>query len=197
MVIGSRWRTPKDCSRAYHTYPCDKFCCHPHDIAGETSILPKIPVVNLGCQAFTQVLFDLAANPSFVPALRGEVETLIKEEGYTKMSLHKMVKLDSFIKESQRLGVNNARMFRIFDLIVSSSNSFHSVIMQRKVLKDFTFSDGTVVPKGNIIVVPNFAMHYDEVPRPILHLRNDAEALPLHRTIMWIPQSSMGSDFPV
>lgn len=35
--------------------------------------------------------------------------------------------------------------------------------MQRKVLKDFVFSDGTVVPKGHIIAVPNFAMHHDEV----------------------------------
>ncbi|KNZ80774.1 Ent-kaurene oxidase [Termitomyces sp. J132] len=109
----------------------------------------RILVVNFAAihttsQAFTQVLFDLAANPSLVPALREEVETVILEEGYSKLSLHKMVKLDSFIKESQRLGANNA------------------LIMQRKVLKDFTFSDGTVVPKGHIIAVPNFAMHYDE-----------------------------------
>ncbi|KAG6895320.1 hypothetical protein C0992_001937, partial [Termitomyces sp. T32_za158] len=101
-------------------------------------------IVKHECQAFTQALFDLAANPSFAPVLREEVETVIKEEGYSKMSLHKMVKLDSFIKESQRLGANNA------------------LIMQRKVLKDFVFSDGTVVPKGNIIAVPNFAMHHDE-----------------------------------
>ncbi|KAG6887831.1 hypothetical protein C0995_012331 [Termitomyces sp. Mi166 len=109
----------------------------------------RILVINFAAihttsQAFTQVLFDLAANPSFVPALREEVETVIQEEGYSKMSLHKMVKLDSFIKESQRLGVSNA------------------LTMQRKVLKDFTFSDGTVVPKGHIVAVPNFAIHHDE-----------------------------------
>ncbi|KAG6872887.1 hypothetical protein C0995_005592 [Termitomyces sp. Mi166 len=113
------------------------------------SLTTRILVINFAAihttsQAFTQVLFDLAAYPSFVPALREEVETVIKEDGYSKMSLHKMVKLDSFIKESQRLGANNA------------------LIMQRKVLKDFTFSDGTVVPKGHIIAVPNFAMHLDE-----------------------------------
>ncbi|KAG6885315.1 hypothetical protein C0993_003292 [Termitomyces sp. T159_Od127] len=74
----------------------------------------RILVINFAAihttsQAFTQALFDLAANPSFAPVLREEVETVIKEEGYSKMSLHKMVKLDSFIKESQRLGANNAR----------------------------------------------------------------------------------------
>lgn len=32
------------------------------------------------------------------------METIIREEGLTKASLAKMVKLDSFIKESQRFG---------------------------------------------------------------------------------------------
>ncbi|KAG5350288.1 hypothetical protein C0989_011728 [Termitomyces sp. Mn162] len=110
----------------------------------------RILVINFAAihttsMAFTQILFDLAANPAFVPALREEVERVIREEGLSKISFHKMVKLDSFIKESQRLGGNGA------------------VVMQRKVLKDFTFSDGTVVPKGNDIAVANFAMHHDEV----------------------------------
>ncbi|KAG6901631.1 hypothetical protein C0995_009799 [Termitomyces sp. Mi166 len=109
----------------------------------------RILVINFAAihttsMAFTQILFDLAANPSFVPALREEVESVIREEGLSKISFHKMVKLDSFIKESQRLGGNAA------------------VVMQRKVLRDFTFSDGTVVPKGNNIAVANFAMHHDE-----------------------------------
>ncbi|KAG6906247.1 hypothetical protein DXG01_014965 [Tephrocybe rancida] len=95
--------------------------------------------------AFTQILFDLAAYPSFVPGLREEVETAISEDsGYSKISLHKMVKLDSFIKESQRLGGNGA------------------LSMMRKVLKDFTFSDGTTVPKGHTIAVANFSIHHDE-----------------------------------
>ncbi|GLB33473.1 putative cytochrome p450 [Lyophyllum shimeji] len=94
--------------------------------------------------AFTQVLFDLAAYPYHVPALREEVEAVIKEEGLTKMSLHKMRKLDSFIKESQRLGGNGA------------------LSMERRMLQDFTFSDGTVVPKGHTVAVANLPMHLDE-----------------------------------
>ncbi|KAG5350609.1 hypothetical protein C0989_010177 [Termitomyces sp. Mn162] len=92
---------------------------------------------------FTNVLFDLAAHPSFVTGLREEVERVIREEGLTPASFHKMVKLDSFIKESQRLAAG-------------------AVNMWRKVLEDFTFSDGTFVPKGNLIAVANFAMHHDE-----------------------------------
>ncbi|KNZ75719.1 Ent-kaurene oxidase [Termitomyces sp. J132] len=92
---------------------------------------------------FTNVLFDLAAHPSFVTGLREEVERVIREEGLTPASFHKMVKLDSFIKESQRLAAG-------------------AVNMWRKVLEDFTFSNGTFVPKGNLIAVANFAMHHDE-----------------------------------
>lgn len=94
--------------------------------------------------AFTQVLFDLAAYPYHVSALREEVEAVIKEEGLTKMSLHKMRKLDSFIKESQRLGGNGA------------------LTMQRKILQNFTFSDGIVIPKGHLVAVANLPMHLDE-----------------------------------
>ncbi|KAF8061617.1 cytochrome P450 [Lyophyllum atratum] len=94
--------------------------------------------------AFTQVLFDLAAFPAYVPALREEVEAVIKDEGLTKTSLYKMPKLDSFIKESQRCGGNGA------------------LVMQRKMLKDFTFSDGTFIPKGHTVAVANYAMHHDE-----------------------------------
>ncbi|KAG6894065.1 hypothetical protein C0992_007602, partial [Termitomyces sp. T32_za158] len=110
-------------------------------------------------QAFTQALFDLAANQSLVPILREEVETVISDDGYSKLSLHKMVKLDSFMKESQRLGTASA------------------LSMQRKVLKDFTFSDGTVVPKGHYIAVPNLAMHHDEVGHMFLAFRNDAKTV--------------------
>lgn len=38
-----------------------------------------------------------------------------------------------------------------------------SVNMPRKVVKDFTFSNGTVIPAGNTIVVAGYAMHHDEV----------------------------------
>jgi hypothetical protein len=40
---------------------------------------------------------------SHVPALREEVESVINEEGLSKASLGKMRKVDSFLKESQRL----------------------------------------------------------------------------------------------
>lgn len=98
--------------------------------------------------AITHALYDLAAYPSHVPALREEVEAVINAEGLTKEAIDKMYKLDSFVKESLRLR-GSAR-----------------VNMPRKVVKDFTFSNGTVIPAGNTIVVAGYAMHHDEENYP-------------------------------
>ncbi|RDB20446.1 hypothetical protein Hypma_012419 [Hypsizygus marmoreus] len=48
---------------------------------------------------------------SYVPAIREEIETVIKEEGLTKLSLHKVRLLDSFSKESQRHGGSGAYLW--------------------------------------------------------------------------------------
>ncbi len=45
----------------------------------------------------------LAAHPECVETLRTEVESVTKEEGYTKAAMGKMIQLDSFLKETQRL----------------------------------------------------------------------------------------------
>jgi len=48
-------------------------------------------------------LYYLAAFPEYIQPLREEVEEIVKSEGWTKTALGKMHKLDSFIKETQRL----------------------------------------------------------------------------------------------
>jgi len=94
--------------------------------------------------AFTQVLYDLATHPEYVEQMRKEVEAVIKEEGWSKASVSKLRKLDSFVKESLRL------------------SPFGPLIMQRKTLKDFTFSDGTTIPAGNTVSIPLLSIHQDE-----------------------------------
>lgn len=93
---------------------------------------------------FTQVLFDLAKHPEYIPILREEVEAIVKEEGITKASLLRMVKVDSFVKESQRVG------------------GILALTLQRILLEDFTFSDGLTLPKGTYVAVPNIEMQMDE-----------------------------------
>ncbi|KAJ7577379.1 cytochrome P450 [Mycena floridula] len=93
---------------------------------------------------FTSALYFLADHPELVPSLREEIETVISTDGWTKTAMGKMKKLDSFIKESGRL---------------TSAGSF---MMERKVLRDFTFSDGTCIPAGNNISVAGSPMHFDQ-----------------------------------
>lgn len=42
--------------------------------------------------------------PHYIQPIRDEVEAVIGKEGWSKASLAKMYKLDSFLKESQRHG---------------------------------------------------------------------------------------------
>jgi hypothetical protein len=48
-------------------------------------------------------LFDLLSRQEYLQPLREEVEEAIQREGWTKSAIDQMSKLDSFIKESQRL----------------------------------------------------------------------------------------------
>ncbi|KAH7906708.1 cytochrome P450 [Hygrophoropsis aurantiaca] len=88
-------------------------------------------------------LYHLAANPQYVQPLREEIEAVVAKEGWSKIAMTKMRKVDSFLKETQR-----------YDGIGSLS-------MSRKALKDFTFSDGTFIPKGTIVSVASRAIHHD------------------------------------
>ncbi|KAG9308976.1 cytochrome P450 [Chiua virens] len=94
--------------------------------------------------SFAHVILYLAGNPEYIQPLREEVEAIVETEGWTKAALGKMRKVDSFLKECQRLeGING-------------------VGLVRKVLKDFAFSDGTVVPKGATVGAANWCIHRDE-----------------------------------
>jgi ent-kaurene oxidase len=53
--------------------------------------------------AVAQVLFDLCAHPEYVELLRQEALEVLHKGGYTKQALADMKKMDSFMRESQRL----------------------------------------------------------------------------------------------
>ncbi|KAG8217979.1 cytochrome P450 [Butyriboletus roseoflavus] len=89
-------------------------------------------------------LYNLAANPQYIQPLREEVEKIIREEGWSKDAVANMHKIDSFMKESQRM------------------DGIGLVNMVRKAMKDVTFSDGTVIPKGTFVVMATQLMHRDD-----------------------------------
>ncbi|KAJ7086865.1 cytochrome P450 [Mycena belliarum] len=93
----------------------------------------------------TNALFDLTMYPEHMQPMREEAERVIAEEGWSKASLASMHKIDSFLRESQRL------------------NSSGPLAMMRRVVapEGFTFSDGTTIPDGAFLSVPANAIHSD------------------------------------
>ena len=73
--------------------------------------------------------------------MREEVKREIATGGWTKDSLKRMYKVDSFLRESQRY------------------SSIESFTMQRKAMTNHTLSDGTFLPKGSIVVSNAYAIH--------------------------------------
>ncbi|KAI9441476.1 cytochrome P450 [Lactarius indigo] len=91
----------------------------------------------------TNVLYRLLSNPEYVEPLRQDVETAVAEEGWTKAGLDKMHKIDSFLRETQRM------------------DCLESLTMLRLALRPFTFSNGVTVPAGTLIAAPTGAIHRD------------------------------------
>ncbi|KAK1235317.1 hypothetical protein PQX77_001475 [Marasmius sp. AFHP31] len=95
-------------------------------------------------QLFTHALINLAIHPEYIEPLRREIEACIEKDGWSKAAMEKMRMLDSFLKESQR---------------VSSSAA---VNVRRLALRDFVFSNGTVIPAGTMMAISISGLHFDE-----------------------------------
>ncbi|KAJ7097132.1 cytochrome P450 [Mycena belliarum] len=104
----------------------------------------NMAAIHTTSSVFTHVLFDLTSHPEYMPALREEAERVVQELGWTKTALGRMYRLDSFLRESQRMHDNGP------------------VTMTRKVMDPagFTFSDGTVVPAGSFINATSRVEHF-------------------------------------
>jgi hypothetical protein len=85
-------------------------------------------------QAVTHALLDLASNPEYLKPLREEVEEVTKREGWTKAALDQMHKLDSFVKESQRLHPAGVCELVRFDSNFLNSYFVFEVLMGRCAL---------------------------------------------------------------
>lgn len=100
-------------------------------------------------QTFTFALYHLAAEEKkYLQPLRDEIDEIVSREGWTKASVEKMRRLDSFMRESHRfhgLGVTS---------------------MTRKALVDFRFADGTFVPKGTHLATASMSRHLDDKVYP-------------------------------
>lgn len=68
--------------------------------------------IHTSAAAPTQLLYDLCARPEYIGPLRQEIEEVLAEHGVmNKQALLKLVKMDSFMKESQRFNPLLLSMF--------------------------------------------------------------------------------------
>ncbi|KAJ6510168.1 cytochrome P450 [Mycena vitilis] len=152
VLVTERLRLEGELGDSYPGRPNDLISWLLDMAEGEERTVPalvqRILVINFGAvhtsaNTFTHALFNLAAFPSSVEEMRDEVDRIVEEEGWSKASVGRMHKVDSFLRESQRY----------------SGNSITS--MGRKVVKrgGFTFSDGTTVPEGCFVNVATGPTH--------------------------------------
>ncbi|TDL22833.1 cytochrome P450 [Rickenella mellea] len=103
----------------------------------------NMTALHTSSMSLAQAMFHLASKPQYIEPMRVEVERVIQEDGWTKEAMTKMRKVDSFLKETQRV----------------NGLSFLSTL--RLAVDDYTFSDGTFIPKGTLMSVASAATHND------------------------------------
>jgi cytochrome P450 len=107
--------------------------------------------------------YYLAAFPEYMQPLREEVEEVVKSEGWTKAGLDQMHKIDSFIRESQRLSpLSNRKWTPPFFVSLTTNLKPFLVLLSRVAVKNFTFSDGTIIPQGTFVSVSTHNVHFND-----------------------------------
>ncbi|KAL5364138.1 cytochrome P450 [Aspergillus floccosus] len=115
-------------------------------------LLASFAAIHIATNAVTQVLLDLAARPEYQEALRQEITAILGTTSWARSitiaNLNRMVKLDSFIKESLRISPPGG-----------------VVTMMRQTMVPFTPSCGPTLPPGTLIAFANNRFDLSTKPR--------------------------------
>ncbi|KAJ8475002.1 hypothetical protein ONZ51_g6824 [Trametes cubensis] len=115
-------------------------------------LLVNFAAIHTSSNSVTHAIYHLAERPECLIPLREEIEPIVQGEGWTKNAISHMWKVDSFIRESQRM------------------NGINTVSLMRKAQKDVVLSDGTFIPRGTLMVAAATPLHHDE------HVYTNADA---------------------
>ncbi|CAI6236838.1 unnamed protein product [Periconia digitata] len=113
------------------------------DVLCHNMLFMSLAAVHTSSATLVHVLFDLCASPSYMQDLREEVERVIGEQGFTLGAINSLKKLDSFMKESQRM---NQTVLMTFN---------------RRVAEPIRFTDGATLPIGTYITMPSDSVAHD------------------------------------
>lgn len=99
--------------------------------------------------ALTEAIYDLCAHPEYQDELRQEVlDALDADGGWKKTTLLKMRKLDSFLKESQRMHPPSLSESFFTPKLRAPNQQITPVGYKRKMKQSVTLSDGLHLPAG-------------------------------------------------
>ena len=102
--------------------------------------------------AVTWAIVDLCLHPEYALLLRAEIVAAKKiEDGdiYNRLPL-----MECFLRESSRLNPLDSRTFILAPHHTDPSLRIPTVNMQRKAMIPFEFSNGSIVPPGNLVAIP-------------------------------------------
>ncbi|KAJ0418305.1 cytochrome P450 [Aspergillus carlsbadensis] len=103
-------------------------------------LMLSMAAIHTTTDLLVQVMLDLAQHPELLPIVRGEIVRVLKEDGWGKNALDRLVTLDSLIKESQRL------------------KPVSMAAMRRLATASITLSTGLTIPKGTRTFVDSYPM---------------------------------------
>ncbi|KAG4440774.1 hypothetical protein IFR05_003761 [Cadophora sp. M221] len=108
-------------------------------------MLISLAAIHTTAMNITQVMYDLASHSEYIAPLREELEAVLATDGgiLLKTSMTKLRKMDSFIKECQRMNPPNA------------------ISLSRVATSNLTLSDGFYIPKGTCIAICSIGIYRD------------------------------------
>jgi cytochrome P450 len=143
------------------------------DFMAYTALAISFAAIRTSSSVPTHLLYDLCSRPEYIEPLREEIKSVLTEErSFTKQALNKLVKLDSFMKESQRF---NPLSFRKATLPFAGprtfkstlfSNHYFQVTFGRVIHQDLLLHDGITIPAGTVIGIPAHAISHDPALYP-------------------------------
>lgn len=139
------------------------------DKLARRALIMGLASIHLTTMAAAHVIYDLCAMPGYFEPLRAElVDALNEDGGWGKMTVNKLRKMDSFLRESQRLSPPSLCMdlsskgVKLEHRLISSLVAFHRIVQKEPI----TLSDGKVIPAGTHICVAAYETSKDTANIP-------------------------------
>ncbi|GJJ09828.1 hypothetical protein Clacol_004052 [Clathrus columnatus] len=100
--------------------------------------------INTTSMSMYAALNALASHPEYIEPLREEIQSVVADYGWSKVSMGRMQKLDSFLMEAMRFCPPTV------------------LTSPRLAMVDYVFSNGIRLPKDALVAVPTIARHMDD-----------------------------------